>query len=236
MSLRPQRLAEVLANTVVDSFGYIVVVLSFGFFVITNGSLVLGDKSAHVAVFHLPQMAYFTLFFLFFSLPYAPKQFKPFLRLCKHYPWLTASIFIAGIVTVHYNTLVHPYMLADNRHYTFYIWNKLYGKYSLFKYLMVPVYMFGAYMIALFLNGQSFPFQALYLMCVGAVVVPQKLIEPRYFILPFIIGRTQSISLSWFQLLIELVYNLLINAIVIYIFISKSFSWDDLSEPQRIMW
>ena len=236
MSIRPQRLAEVLANTVVDSFGYIVIIVSFVIFVMKNGGIVLGDKSAHQAVIHLPQLGYFCLFFLFFSLPYAPRQLKLFLRLCRQYPVFTLGIFCVGVMVVHYNTLIHPYMLSDNRHYTFYIWNKLYGKYSIFRYLMVPVYMFGAYMIIFFLQNRSFPFQVLYLLCVSAIVVPQKLIEARYFILPFLIGRTQSVSVSWFQLITELVYNLLLNALVIYVFMTKTFMWDDIVEPQRIMW
>ena len=34
----------------------------------------------------------------------------------------------------------HPYLLADNRHYTFYFWKNIYRQHELVKYLLTPVY------------------------------------------------------------------------------------------------
>lgn len=41
---------------VVYLFGYISVMLSFIAFVLWNGSIVVGDKTAHAAALHLPQV------------------------------------------------------------------------------------------------------------------------------------------------------------------------------------
>ena len=35
---------------------------------------------------------------------------------------------------------VHPYLLADNRHYPFYVWKKIFQRHEAVKYLLVPVF------------------------------------------------------------------------------------------------
>lgn len=37
-------------------FGYVLVIMAFIIFVVINGSIVIGDKSAHQAAIHLPQV------------------------------------------------------------------------------------------------------------------------------------------------------------------------------------
>lgn len=37
-------------------FGYLVVLVGFGLFVLWNGSIVVGDKQAHEASLHIPQV------------------------------------------------------------------------------------------------------------------------------------------------------------------------------------
>lgn len=233
---KPYRLAEVLADVVVDSFCYVLVLIAFSVFVSYNGSIVLGDRSAHEATVHLPQLGYFCLFFLIFSLPYAPSHVQPFMNLCKRHVFLALALLVVGVMAVHSNTLEHPYLLADNRHYTFYLWNRFYGRYSFFRYIMVPIYMFGAYMVYSSIQGCSFVFKVLYVACLAAMVVPQKLLEFRYFIIPFLIARMQTVSKNWLQLWTEMLYFLLINAITLYIFVSKTFLWEDSAELQRIIW
>lgn len=49
---------------------YLTVVLIFMTFVVLNGSLVVGDKSNHIACLHLPQLFYLSLFTCAFSSPY----------------------------------------------------------------------------------------------------------------------------------------------------------------------
>ena len=35
----------------------------------------------------------------------------------------------------------HPFLLSDNRHYTFYVWRRIYRFHPLVPYLLVPVYL-----------------------------------------------------------------------------------------------
>lgn len=43
--------------------GYVVVLVGFGVFVVWNGSIVVGDKEAHVASLHIPQVRIIYIFF-----------------------------------------------------------------------------------------------------------------------------------------------------------------------------
>lgn len=236
IATKPYRLAEILADVVVECFSYGLVLVGFAVFVAYNGGIVVGDRSAHQPTVNLPQLGYFCFFFLVFSLPHAPYHLKPFLRLCRRRPGLCAAVLVAGVMAVHSNTLVHPYLLADNRHLTFYLWNRLYGRYAAARYLMVPVYMFGGFMVHSFIQSRSLVFRLLYLACVMATVVPQRLLEPRYFIIPFLVARLQTTSRNWWQLWSETVYFLLINCLTLYLFVTKTFLWEDSTELQRIIW
>ena len=39
-----------------------------------------------------------------------------------------------------YGTVTHPFLLADNRHYTFYVWKNLMLPYPMFRYALLPLY------------------------------------------------------------------------------------------------
>lgn len=107
---------------------------------------IIGDKSNHIATVHLPQMLYIWPFFAFFSAPlFLPSVISIIsnpLRLFRSpapnnspagkaqsrarwstyvnipYTLLTMAISLA---VVRYNTIIHPFTLADNRHYMFYV-------------------------------------------------------------------------------------------------------------------
>ena len=105
---------------------------------------------------------------------------------------MTVTLLAVTLSTIHNNTLVHPYLLADNRHYTFYLWNRLYARHFYFRYLMAPVYLFGGHLVwNVCFQKRSTVFRLIYAACLALSVVPQRLLEPRYFILPFIIARMQ---------------------------------------------
>lgn len=217
--------------------GFVIVALLFVLFVILNQGIVVGDRTAHTPVVHIPQMFYFATFSLFFSLPYAIRSLKSFIKLVFSIDqafilllWTVAFYYI-----VQHNTMVHQYVLADNRHYIFYIWRRLYENIAYFRYLMVPVYVFSFYHIMKNSNFKCFP---LFVLCVVLNLVPQKLLEFRYFILPFILYRLHfnGNDLKWWELALEFVFNSLVNIVTIYIFFTKKFYWEDSPAVQRIMW
>jgi alpha-1,2-glucosyltransferase len=53
---------------------------------------------------------------------------------------------IFALIAIRYNTIIHPFTLADNRHYTFYIF-KILRQYPLLKYLAAPLYIICASLV-----------------------------------------------------------------------------------------
>jgi alpha-1,2-glucosyltransferase len=132
-------------------------------------------------------------------------------------------------------------LLADNRHYTFYIWNRFYARHPLAPYLPIPVYFVALLNICLILfakrNRHSINFPLFYFVCTTASIALQKLIEIRYFILPFLVLRLlQKHSMPLKYLALEFVFNLTLNIITFYVFFTKEIRWSDYTDIQRLIW
>ena len=288
---------------------YIFLLGLFAGFIVWNGSVVLGksfngllahnltaagDKSAHTATLHTPQMLYIWPYIAFFSAPILlgplfcclalllPSQIKAKIGLEQKpygsvYPQpLQAVVFItAGLLAVHFNTIIHPYTLADNRHYVFYVFRLLLRHPSL-KYLAVPVYYMCFWLSIQALaypsvdpkevkrttpskldatrtrKGKSLvqiSFVVIWLATTVLSVVTAPLVEPRYFIIPWVIwrlhvpyalvdfsirGRTYSTDI---RVVLEMIWLVAVNQALQYLFLHRTFTWP--SEPeniQRFLW
>ncbi|OCK78057.1 glycosyltransferase family 59 protein [Lepidopterella palustris CBS 459.81] len=228
---------------------YLVVLGIFGGFVAWNGSVVLGDKSNHVATLHFPQMLYIWPYIMFFSFTLAvPLLLGPLVRMLlqgvvessseghlggsfnqKPPRIILSAVFIAlGSAAVHYNTIVHPFTLADNRHYVFYVF-RLLLRHPALKYMAVLVYIFcGWAAIQCFgfkpINGPpdqtitsrrnrkgkskaletrenhdqscQVSFVIVWLATTALSVITAPLVEPRYFIIPWIMWRLHVPSIA----------------------------------------
>ena len=90
-------------------------------------------------------MIYLWPYFAFFSWPLLYRQFLPTtgrtLSYPAHYPRKTiiCATMAVMLVVIRYNTIVHPFTLADNRHYMFYVFRILL-RHPLIKYLAVLIY------------------------------------------------------------------------------------------------
>lgn len=213
------------------------ILLIFSTFVYFNGSIVVGDKSAHEATIHMPQLLYFLIFYGFFGLPYVVSMFFSTLKLIYE-NILTASIFtVIFTVIVYFNTQVHPYLLADNRHFMFYIWNRWYGKYDYAVYATVPVYVF--LLFSLYDNlreNNCVSFLLPYSVALTLVLALQKLVEIRYFLLPYIILRLRFPKPDTSIIIAELVWYAVINTAAFSVFFNKEVHWQDFDYVQRIIW
>ncbi|RMZ87428.1 hypothetical protein DV736_g5354, partial [Chaetothyriales sp. CBS 134916] len=181
---------------------------AFTGFVIGNGGVVLGDKSNHVATVHLAQMLYIWPAIVFFSWPTllpslvsilmsAPNK----LQLRARFPRAATVLCFLVIFTlvVHFNTVVHPFILADNRHYTFYIFRIL--RQPLIKYAAVPIYFICGWLCISALGKPLHQGKAqneedvqvswviVFLISTGLSLVTAPLVEPRYFLIPWLIWR-----------------------------------------------
>lgn len=192
-----------------------------------------GDKENHIVSIHLAQMLYLWPSFAFFSLPLLypyiinilpATVLLPALRLSSvnsRSPRLIVAIPIIAIMLAiaHYNTLVHPFTLADNRHYTFYVFRILL-RHPAIKYLASPVYFLCAYAAVAAFGGQDahkqqptqknpskqqrqdtaispssrasdtrVSFLLIWFVATAASLVTTPLVEPRYLVVPWLMWR-----------------------------------------------
>jgi alpha-1,2-glucosyltransferase len=106
-----------------------------------------GAKDAHKVSPHFAQLLYFGLIS---AAAMAPVHFQPsnFGILIQEFLrpqfWVLGGIGSgAAFVFVHYFSLAHPYLLADNRHYTFYLWKDVIQRNQSAKYCLIPLYVYS---------------------------------------------------------------------------------------------
>ncbi|XP_054720010.1 putative Dol-P-Glc:Glc(2)Man(9)GlcNAc(2)-PP-Dol alpha-1,2-glucosyltransferase [Uloborus diversus] len=218
--------------------GYIPVAIGFVAFVLHNGSVALGDKAAHQVCINVPQIFYFLLFVLCFACPYliSLNQIKEFVNFVLSRKLYISAVFLFCAYCIINLTHVHPYLLADNRHFTFYIWRKILGKNSVVSILLIPLYIYSSWSIIFVISHKKNLFKIILLFCFIMSIVPQKLLEFRYFIIPYIMLRIHIRAENKWQPYIEFLLYSSINFIVLYLFLFKTFTWDNSEETQRFMW
>lgn len=146
-------------------------------------------------------------------------------------------IWVAGlmVVIINYNTLVHPYLLADNRHYTFYVWNRFYNRHEYARFAIIPAYIFGLATVLNSLDG-SVGFKMFFIISTTLTLCLQKLIEVRYFLIPFLLLRLNRSTVTKKWTFVELLVNLVLNYLTFKIFFTTEIKWKDFEDIQRIIW
>jgi alpha-1,2-glucosyltransferase len=195
---------------------YITLLALFTAFIFYNGSVVLGDKSNHTATLHTPQLLYLWPYILFFSWPLLLSSLiQGHTQVFKSWSDLTRRIFVLGtliniaMVAIHFNTIVHPFTLADNRHYVFYVFRLLLKREEV-KYLAAPVYIVCGYAVLQMLGakpaavvvlskkgkpiptlptGNSSSFVLVWVITTALSLITAPLVEPRYCIIPWVMWR-----------------------------------------------
>ncbi|VEU19290.1 DEKNAAC100820 [Brettanomyces naardenensis] len=244
---------------------YLADAILFANFILYNGSITLGDKGNHQVTFHLMQLLYCSTFIAIFTVPlwFSLDLFKNYFKdnLLSTRGLLFNAVWIPVLAVVVQNfTIIHPFLLADNRHYTFYLVRRFIIRDEMSKYELLPVYHFACYVIWDFIkqsaedsesssNSSLAMFFAL--ICSTALtIIPSPLFEPRYFILPFIFFRLlikpsskPIVNISWLRennwatrLVLEAVWEWLWTQAIYIIFLTYSFMWETEEYPQRIIW
>lgn len=153
---------------------------------------------------------------------------------------LNVLLICALFLVVHFNTIVHPYLLADNRHYIFYVWNRFLGRHAVSKYLAIPVYTVALNLLQQNLQKMNVSLSHLFIIGLVATIGMQSLIEVRYFLLPYLFLRLFSKDAKDrrypIYLGLELLFYTVINCGSFYLFFTKEIRWKDFSEIQRIIW
>ncbi|KAL7321349.1 glucosyltransferase [Mucor circinelloides] len=214
-------------------------IASFAVFLVWNGGIVLGDRSNHAAGLHFPQLFYYSSLLSFFAAPWT-------LSLASALKLLSIKSFVYGIastllalVFVHRFTHEHPFLLSDNRHYTFYVWHRIYRRHWTVRYLLTPVYTVSEFLnIQAFANHTSFLLAFGYLAALVLSLVPSPLLEFRYFIIPFLFYMVHiPPPTQTSRTILGLGLYLSIHLITVYLFVYKPFVWTNQPDQlQRFLW
>ncbi|KAL3852475.1 hypothetical protein ACJMK2_016113 [Sinanodonta woodiana] len=233
-----RRFIRLFWNVVTDTWIYMIIGIGFILFLYINEGIVVGDRSHHTPCFHFPQMFYFisfTNFFASFHLISSEKLFN-WLKFCVKNPLVSLSFLGVSFALVSNFTYVHEYILADNRHYTFYVWHKIYRQHAYVKYILIPMYYVFAYNIVTSLSHKNIFWRMLFFLCTSMTIVPQKILEFRYFIIPYLIFRMNMKSEFRPRLVLELLLYMSLNIVTLYLFTQKPFMWSNSDQLQRFMW
>ncbi|KAL2554647.1 DIE2/ALG10 family [Forsythia ovata] len=222
---------------------FFMVFVAFVAFVCWNGSIVLGAKDAHAVSPHFAQLMYYSLVSALFTFPvhftlsqvaFRLRSFREN-RLLTLFQWFIA--LNAAFLSVQFFSIAHPYLIADNRHYPFYLWRKIIRYHWSTKYLLVPLYTYSWFSIFSGLaKSQQKVWTLAYFLATAATLIPAPLIEFRYYTIPFfflILHSHINNNKSW--LLMGTLY-LVVNCFTMFMFLFRPFFWDHEAGTQRFIW
>jgi alpha-1,2-glucosyltransferase len=140
----------------------------------------------------------------------------------------------AAIVTARFS-IAHPFLLADNRHYTFYLW-RLLNRAWWVKYATALPCGFALLFVHRSLARMGTAWRVGFWACTAAVLVATPLLEPRYFTVPFAIATCaadppRSARARWSAVLTPAAINIATLAVFLY----RPYTWGDGSVA-RFMW
>ena len=230
-------------NLIYDLFSvtwaYAVVAFGFVVFVVINGSIVVGAKHDHAAGLHVPQIFYFAAFACAFLAVHVVtiESVASFMTLLRRRTLVLLLCMVLFTVAIWCFTYTHRYLVSDNRHYTFYVWSRVFQRHPTVRYALIPGYLYAIWTLMLALEHRNILWKIAYCTCVAVNLVPATLLEFRYFVVPYLILRLNIRPSSTRRLLLELLFHVSVNTFTLYMFIEKPFQWE--SEPgrnQRFMW
>lgn len=221
------------------------VVAAFAAFVVANGGIVVGDKAHHAAVRHLAQPLYFLLYCTaclapaFWSPPTLAAAARGVAAAARQRPAAAgaaaAAAAAAAVAAVSSGTLAHPFLLADNRHYAFYLWRRVLNRTPWARYALIPAYLYSGWALQRRLAHRGPLWLLLAAGGTCAVLVPAHLLEPRYFTTPFYLAFLHMRTPSPRALAAIAAGFAAVNAATLYLFLAAPFAWPDGSVA-RFMW
>jgi len=170
--------------------------------------------------------------------------------------YILVTLYCAGalgatLLIIRYNTIIHPFTLADNRHYVFYVFRYTILRHPIFRYILAPVYLVCGWGVYLTLccpptlqtyrlkttkkqklttsspsktrsvrssagvepnsspllegtmqpdtsdtEGTTTSFVLIFFITTALSLITAPLVEPRYFIIPWVIWRLHVPSLA----------------------------------------
>ncbi|CAI5519691.1 unnamed protein product [Closterium sp. Naga37s-1] len=235
-------------------FPLLAVLAAFFVFVRVNGGIVVGARTEHRLSPHLMQPLYFAAFSALSLSPLllAPSSLLPLLssssRSLRSAPGhcLFLSLLVSALLflTIKNFSLAHPYLLADNRHYPFYIWRRLINPphSPSQRFLLLPVYALSLLALTHALRRAMTPLGLFFFSAAtAAVLVPSPLLEFRYFIPPFLL-LLLHLPLPHNRLEKRVASALVVTAFAavdiatMALFLFRPFKWEGHEGLQRFLW
>uniref|UniRef100_A0A8R1HT00 Dol-P-Glc:Glc(2)Man(9)GlcNAc(2)-PP-Dol alpha-1,2-glucosyltransferase n=1 Tax=Caenorhabditis japonica TaxID=281687 RepID=A0A8R1HT00_CAEJA len=205
-----------------------------GFIYWNNFQIVLGDAKAHQPKLHLAQF----LYMLGFSAAHSWAQMMPdFFSHLRQLIDFKARILIPIFACfAYYFTYSHEYLLADNRHLTFYLWRRIFEN-PFKRASLTALYVFAVRFMATSTPNVHVFHKTLFIVASLLLLVPAHLFEMRYYIVPYVVWRLAvSNHPRKSFLVLELVSQCALFGAAFSLFLFKTFEWPN--EPgvkQRIM-
>jgi len=223
-------LLKALPSILFLALPYIALTVLFGLFVFVNGGIVLGDKTNHVPAVHIPQLYYFYCFAtalgwpVLLAAPGGPLNLLGDVRRMlfgSRGSTILATITLLLIgYTIEKFTIHHPFLLSDNRHYTFYVWHRFFLVHPKAPLVYAPVYLVTFCTWCIRIGSKQTLLQVLLLpVFLVPLLLPTPLLEPRYFIIPYLFLRAQVTNMPKWALIIEGTWYTAINGITMYAFL-----------------
>ncbi|GJP32477.1 hypothetical protein CLOM_g17096 [Closterium sp. NIES-68] len=230
------------------------VLAAFFIFVRVNGGIVVGARTEHRLSPHLMQPLYFAAFSALSLSPLllAPSSLLPLLastsRSLRSYPsrclFLTLLVSSLLFLTIKNFSLAHPYLLADNRHHTFYIWRRLVqpAHNPSQRFLLLPLYGLSLLALSHALRRTMTPLGLFFFAAAtAAVLVPSPLLEFRYFIPPFMLlllhfPLPQKLLEKRIACTLVLIAFVAVDTVTMALFLFRPFKWEGEEGWQRFLW
>ena len=210
-----------------------VLLVGFAAFVVANGAVVVGDRANHAPAPHLAQLLYLTAYAAApFDLHALTVALRGTLRgvaaAAIAAPATAAAALAAALGAAHY-TYCHPFLLADNRHLTFYVWRHVLGRHWAVRYALAPAYAFlGALLYPPIVRQFGAPRTLGLVACAALALVPSPLLELRYLTIPALLLRLHAPPLAgaarWG---LAIATFALVDAALVAVFLWRPYTWAD---------
>lgn len=179
------------------------------FFLYVNNGAAIGDKQHHPVTIHHAMLPYFSFYH---AVAYGVFQLaRPFALLSTikalftiSNVWSVVIATIAAMMGLIISTAdyAHPFSLADNRHFTFYLYRRWLLRSVLHRLVLVPLYIWTP--ITVFIEQITIhlpsghrayqKFTDVLLLLVICTVILHPLLELRYFIIPSLILSARRVA------------------------------------------
>lgn len=211
--------------------GYILLAVMFlSTFVWNDFQLTFGDHEHHTPALHFAQIVYCGAA-VFCGILFHALDPHLITRLTGSWVYQTCAISLLGILLCAYGAIAHPFLLADNRHLTFYVWRKalrFVGVRTLLGATFGPILM----VLQVMVKGSSIRL-GLIALTASATLLPAPLLEPRYFFVPYLFTRLHIRRGQQMRSLANVITFLIVDFLLLGIFLHHPFYQG--SVQQRIM-